>query len=54
MLKSLGKVSGCIIDSVAADHAINISKYKSLNCSNYIKLPKGYTVQKKVSLIFRW
>ena len=37
--KSLGKVSGWIIDSVI-DHTNSISKYNSLAVSSYIKLPK--------------
>ena len=37
--KSLGKVSGWIIDSVI-DHIISISKYNFLAGSSYIKLPK--------------
>ena len=37
--KSLGKVSGCIIDSVV-DHTITILKYNPLAGSNYITLPK--------------
>ena len=37
--KSLGKVSGWIIDSVI-DHIISISKYNLLAGSNYSKLPK--------------
>ena len=37
--KSLGKVSGWIIDSVI-DHIISISKYNLLAGSSYSKLPK--------------
>ena len=37
--KSLGKVSGCIIDSVI-DHTITILKYNPFAESNYITLPK--------------
>ena len=37
--KSLGKVSGWIIDSVI-DHVISISKYNLLAGSSYSKLPK--------------
>ena len=37
--KSLGKVSGWIIDSVI-DHIISISKYNFLAGSSYSKLPK--------------
>ena len=37
--KSLGRGSGWIIDSVV-DHTTNISKYKPLAGSSYMKLPK--------------
>ena len=37
--KSLGRGSGWIIDSVV-DHTTNISKYKPLASSSYMKLPK--------------
>ena len=37
--KSLGKVSGSVIDSVIK-HDINISKYNPLAGSSYLKLPK--------------
>ena len=37
--KSLGKGSGCIIDSVI-HHTISISKYIPLVSSSYIKIPK--------------
>ena len=37
--RSLGKSSGWINDSVT-DHTINISKYKPLTGSSYIKLPR--------------
>ena len=39
ILKSLGKGSGWIIDSVI-DHNISISKYNPLAGRSYIKLPK--------------
>ena len=44
--KSLRKGSGWIIDSVV-DHTINISEYKSLSGSSYIKLPKELDHTKK-------
>ena len=46
MPKPLGKGSVWIIDS-AVDHAINISKYKPLSSSSYIKLPKALDHSKK-------
>ena len=47
MEKSLGKGSRWIINSVI-DYIINISKYKSLDGSSYIKLPKELIHPKKV------
>ena len=44
--KSLGEGSGWIIDSLI-DHSINISKYKPLAGSSYIKLPKELDHPKK-------
>ena len=45
--KSLGKLSGLLIDSVT-NYNNNISMYNPLACSNYIKLPKEPTIQEKV------
>ena len=44
--KSLAKSSSSIIDSLV-DHTINISKYKPLSGSSYIKLPKELDHPKK-------
>ena len=44
--KFLGKSLGWIIDSVV-DQTINISKYKPLSGSSYIKLPKKLDHRKK-------
>ena len=49
MQKSLGQVSGWIIDSVI-EHSINISEYDPLAGSSYIKLPKELDHERKGSI----
>ena len=44
--KLLGKISGWVVDSVV-DHTINISKYKRLRGSSFVKLPKELDYPKK-------
>ena len=51
--KLLGKISGWVVDSVV-DHTINISKYKRLRGSSFVKLPKELDYPKRrVWLIFK-
>ena len=45
--KSLGKGLSWIVDSVA-DHNINISKYKHLSGSSYVKLPNELVHPRKI------
>ena len=44
--KLLGKISGWVVDSVV-DHTINISKYKRLRSSSFVKLSKELDYPKK-------